>query len=67
MISDWRRRFSTDGHSNPLAPFLFVQLAGWRGPPGTSPCMIEGGDASGQVKRHGPAPSLCRNYRLPSM
>jgi len=28
MISDWRHRFSTDGHSNPLAPFLFVQLAG---------------------------------------
>ena len=52
MISDWRRRFSTDGSSDPLAPFLFVQLAGWHGDKargiGGLPCMIEGGDGGGE-------------------
>ena len=49
MISDWRHRFSSDGHTNQTAPFLFVQLAGWHADSpsfGGSPCMIEGGDAS---------------------
>jgi sialate O-acetylesterase len=58
MITDWRRRFSADGRSQPLAPFLFVQLAGWHGDKshgfGGTPCMIEGGDGAGQAEHHGP-------------
>lgn len=49
MISDWRRRFSNDGHTSQTAPFLFAQLAGWHGDKpsfGGDPCMIEGGGAS---------------------
>jgi hypothetical protein len=50
MVQDWRNRFSTDGHTNDSAPFLFVQLAGWHADKpsfGGLPCMIEGGAASG--------------------